>query len=375
MPPTEKLFEAEKSTMTAQALIDCDIHNELPSLKTLFPYLPDHWRDYISESAFVGPDANDYPKGAPTTARPGSQPPSGPPGSDLGLLREQVLDAWNVDFGILTNAYWVQSIHLEDLAADMATAINRWQVESWLDPEPRLRASLVVPSQNPQLAAEEIERFGGHPGFVQVIMPIRSLIPYGKRFYDPIFAAASKHGLAIGLHYGGAPGHAPTPAGWPSTYLEEYAGMAQVFQSQVMSLIFEGAFDRFPDLRVALIEGGFTWMPSLMWRMDKEWKGLRHNTPWVKQLPSEYVRNHIRMTVQPINAPPQQEYIVQIIEQLESDEMLLFSTDYPHWHFDANEEAWPIQLPDELTAKIMAENARAFYRLPVGVTRAGAVRE
>ncbi len=374
MPPTEKVFEAEKPTMTSHAVIDCDIHNELPSLKTLFPYLPDHWRDYISESAFVGPDANDYPKGAPTTARPGSQPPSGPPGSDLGLLREQVLDVWNVDFGILTNAYWVQSIHLEDLAADMATAINHWQVESWLDPESRLRASLVVPSQNPQLAAEEIERFGGHPGFVQVIMPIRSLIPYGKRFYDPIFAAAVKHGLAIGLHYGGAPGHAPTPAGWPSTYLEEYAGMAQVFQSQVMSLIFEGAFDRFPDLRVALIEGGFTWMPSLMWRMDKEWKGLRHNTPWVKQLPSEYVRNHIRMTVQPINAPPQQEYVVQIIEQLESDEMLLFSTDYPHWHFDANEEAWPIQLPDALTAKIMAENARAFYRLPVGVTRAGAVQ-
>lgn len=370
MPTTEKVFEAEKSAVTAHAVIDCDIHNELPSLKTLFPYLPDHWRDYVQESAFVGPDANDYPKGAPTTARAGSQPPSGPPGSDLGLLREQALDAWNMDFGILTNAYWVQSIHLEDLAADMATALNRWQIESWLDPEPRLRASLVVPSQNPLLAAEEIERFAGHPGFVQVIMPIRSLIPYGKRYYDPIFAAAVKHGLAIGLHYGGAPGHAPTPAGWPSTYLEEYAGMAQVFQSQVMSLIFEGAFDRFPDLRVALIEGGFTWMPSLMWRMDKEWKGLRHNTPWVKQLPSEYIRTHIRMTVQPINAPPQQEYVVQIIEQLESDDMLLFSTDYPHWHFDSNEEAWPIHLPDALTAKIMAENARAFYRLPGGAKRA-----
>lgn len=363
-PGNQALVSAD-SPLTAYSVIDCDVHNEVPSLQTLFPYLPDHWQDYIRESAFVGPDANDYPKGAPTTARPGSRPPNGPPGSDLGLMREQVLDAWHVDFAILTNAYWVQSIHLEDLAADMATAINQWQIDTWLDQEPRLRASLVVPSQNPVLAAREIERYGGHPGFVQVIMPVRSLIPYGKRYYDPIYEAATKYGLTVGIHYGGAPGHSPTPTGWPSTYLEEYAGMSQVFQSQVISLIFEGAFDRFSDLRVALIEGGFTWMPSLMWRIDKEWKGLRHNTPWVKQPPSDYMRAHIRLTVQPVHAPPQQDQLLQVIEQLESDEMLMFSTDYPHWHFDRNEEAWPVTLPHEQMAKIMAENARAFYRLPV----------
>jgi predicted TIM-barrel fold metal-dependent hydrolase len=366
--PDEQAAQKAKPDLTAYPIIDCDIHNEVPSLKTLLPYLPTHWQDYINESAFVGPDANDYPKNAPTTARPDSHPASGPPGSDLALMREQVLDAWNVDYGILTNSYWVQSVHLEDLAADLATAINQWQIDEWLSKEPRLRASLVVPSQNPVLAAREIERFADHPGFVQVIMPVRSLIPYGKRYYDPIFEAATKHGLVIGIHYGGAPGHAPTPTGWPSTYLEEYAGMAQVFQSQVMSLIFEGAFDRFPDMRVALIEGGFTWMPSLMWRMDKEWKGLRHNTPWVKQAPSEYIRQHIRMTIQPVNAPPQEEYLLHILEQLESDEMLMFSTDYPHWHFDANDEAWPVALPEASMEKLMAGNARAFYNLPASVT-------
>ena len=337
--PDAQAQDAATGTLRDYAIIDCDIHNEVPSLKTLLPYLPAHWQDYINESAFVGPDANDYPKNAPTTARPNSHPTSGPPGSDLTLLRQQVLDAWNVDYGILTNAYWVQSVHLEDLAADLATAINQWQIDEWLDKEPRLRASLVVPSQNPVLAAREIERWADHAGFVQVIMPVRSLIPYGKRFYDPIYEAANRNGLAIGIHYGGAPGHAPTPTGWPSTYIEEYAGMAQVFQSQVMSLIFEGAFDRFPDLRVAMIEGGFTWMPSLMWRMDKEWKGLRHNTPWVKRAPSAYLHEHLRLTVQPVNAPPQLEQLRQIIEQIESDEMLMFSTDYPHWHFDRDEEA------------------------------------
>jgi predicted TIM-barrel fold metal-dependent hydrolase len=256
----------------------------------------------------------------------------------------------------------VQSIHNPDLAAALSTAINQWQVDHWLDREPRLRAGLVVPSQVPQLGVEEIARFGDHPGFVQVVLPVRSLMPYGNRNWDPIFAAAVKHDLVVAIQYGGAPGLPSTPAGWPSTFVEEYAGMAQVFQSQVISLIIEGAFDRFPDLRVALIEGGFTWMPSLMWRIDKEWKGLRHNTPWVKRPPSDYMREHIRLTVQPVDAPPDPAQLGEIVAQMESDDMLIFGTDYPHHQFDTPEAAWPLTDP-ALARKVFYENAAAFYRL------------
>lgn len=345
-------------------VIDCDIHNEIPSLERLFPYLADHWCDYIRESAFTGPSANDYPRGAPTSARPGSIPEvDGPAGSTLQLVREQVLEPWATDVGILTCSYRVQSIKNEDMAADLATAINQWQLEMWLEPEPRLRGSLVVPSQSPPRAAAEVARLGGHPAFVQVTLPVRSYIPYGNRFYDPLYAAAVEHDLVIGIHFGGAPGHPPTPTGWPSTYLEEHAGMAQVFQSQVISMVIEGVFDRFPTLRVAMLEGGFIWMPSLMWRLDKEWKGLRSNTPWVKRPPSDYIRDHIRLSVQPIGTAPKQVYIEQTIDQLESDTMLMFATDYPHWHYDTDDEAWPFQLPEPLHSNIWSETARTWYRL------------
>jgi hypothetical protein len=100
-----------------------------------------------------------------------------------------------------------------------------------------------------------------------------------------------------------------------------------------------------------------------MWRFDKEWKGLRRETPWVKRLPSEYIREHIRLTIQPVDAPPDPKDLLRIIEQLDSEELLLFSTDYPHWHFDTPEEALPVALPASLAQKIFAENARAFYRL------------
>ena len=346
------------------AVIDCDIHNELPSLETLFPYLDDHWVDYIQTSEFNGPSANDYPGGVPTSARPGSVPvEGGPAGSALQLVQEQVLGPWNTEVGILNCTYRVQSIKNEDIAADIATALNRWQVDTWLDPEPRLRGSMVVPSQTPARAAEEIERRGNYPQFVQVSLPVRSYIPYGNRFYDPLYAAAVEHDLVIGIHFGGAPGHPPTPAGWPSTYLEEHAGMAQAFQSQVISMVIEGVFERFPTLRVSLIEGGFAWMPSLMWRLDKDWKGLRSNTPWVKRWPSEYMRDHLRLTVQPIGTLPDERYIAHVIDQMESDSMLMFATDYPHWHYDTNEEAWPVKLPEPLNSNIWSENARTWYRL------------
>ena len=285
------------------------------------------------------------------------------PTSDLALLRKHALDFWDVEYGILTCGYRVQSVHNEDLAAALASAVNDWQIEHWLDPEPRLRGSLIVPSQNPELAAREIERLGEHPGFVQVMLPARSQAPYGNRRYHPIYDAAVRHQLVVGIHYGGAPGLPPTSVGWPSTYLEEYVGMSQVFQAQVLSLVSEGVFDKFPDLRVALIETGVTWMPSLMWRFDKEWRGLRGLTPWVKQPPSAYIREHIRMTLQPIDAPPTAAELLQIVGQLDSEDMLMFSSDYPHWHFDTPEEAFPAQLPQSLTRKILSENAKAFYRL------------
>ena len=340
--------------MSEPTRIDCDIHNEIPELETLYPYLPDHWLDYCRESAFNGPDAADYPEGAPTTAREGSQPKP-----DLAEVQAQALQGVHV--GILNCAYRVQSVRNEDLAASLATAVNNWQVEHWLEKEPRLRASVVVPSHNPHLAAAEIERWGGHPGFVQVILPVRADAPYGNRRFDPIYAAAVRHDLVLGIHYGGAPGLPPTPTGWPSYFIEEYAGMAQIFQSQVISLICDGAFERFPSLRIALIEGGFTWLPSLMWRIDKEWKGLRHNTPWVRRRPSEYMRTHLRLTIQPLDAPPNPMHLAQILGQCDAEDLLLYASDYPHRH------DCPDILLDLLTAgqreKICSGNARAFYRL------------
>ena len=361
---TDTLTSSANAAATGQGVIDCDIHNVVPSVFALFPYLDQHWRETINQTLFKGAVDTIYPRGAPNTARPGSTPANGDPaGSDLSLLRTQVLDPLGVETGILSCAYSVDGLHHPDAAVALARAVNDWQIAEWLDKEPRLRASIVVPSQVPALAAAEIDRVGGHPGFVQVYLPVRSQHPYGSRLFHPMWEAIARHDLVAGLHFGGVPGNPPTPSGWPSYFLEEYAGMATVFQTQVVSIISEGVFDLFPTVRVALLESGFTWVPTFMWRFDREWKNLRRTVPWVKRPPSAYMREHVSLTIQPLDAPPDGRHLIQTIEHMGADRMLLYASDYPHLHLaDPDRELLP-DVPESLARRIRSENARAFYRL------------
>lgn len=153
--------------------------------------------------------------------------------------------------------------------------------------------------------------------------------------------------------------------------------MAQVFQSQLASVISEGVLDLFPTVRIALLESGFTWLPAFMWRFDKEWRNLRRLVPWVKRAPSEYIREHVRLTIQPLDAPPAWRDMERTIAQIDGDQMFLFATDYPHMHSTNPLETLLPQLPDALARKIRYENARDLYGLllPVGVDPSGRIEE
>ena len=85
----------------------------------------------------------------------------------------------------------------------------------WLAKDPRLRASIVVPMQAPELAVEEIERRAGDKRFVQVLVPAQGEMLLGRRHYWPIYQAAEKHDLPIAMHAGSV-SLAPTSIGWPS---------------------------------------------------------------------------------------------------------------------------------------------------------------
>jgi uncharacterized protein len=224
---------------------------------------------------------------------------------------------------------------------------------------------MIVPAEHSEQAVAEIERLAGHPGFVQVLLVARSAAPLGDRRYWKMYEAAARHDLPIGIHYGGGVRGVPiSSAGWPSFYLEDHAGMSAAFQAHVASLIFGGIFDRLPNLRIALIEGGFAWLPSLAWRMDTHWERFRAEVPQVRRRPSEYVREHFWMTTQPMEEPHRPADLHKVFEHLGGTDKVMFSTDYPHWDFDHPAHAFQVRLPAAQRDNIYTENARAFYKLP-----------
>lgn len=348
--------------MSDAFIIDTDVHVNPASVEVLFPYLAENWREYITQSAFKGPTDNYYPISMPTSARPGTKPKNGVPGSNFALLRKQALESRNVERAILSCAYAVDGIHNPDAAAAIAAATNDWLADEWLNKDARLRAALVAPNKQPEMAAKEIDRMGSHPGFVSVFLPVHSEALYGNRRYYPIYEAAARHNLVVGIHYGGAPGNPPTPSGFPSYYVEDYVDMSTIFQSQVLNLIAEGVFDRFPTLRMTLVESGVTWLPAWLWRIDKEWKGLRREIPWSRRLPSEYIREHIRLTSAPLDVAPDEHQTLEVFDQFDAENMLMYASDYPHWHDERDGDALPSGLTPLARQRILRDNALAWYR-------------
>ena len=350
-----------KPSIFGPPAIDCDVHIAVPSMRVLMPYLDAYWYDSFTDRAIdrISFTMTGASPDAPVAARPDWRPKAGQPGSDLALLQDKALDGFGSSLAIAHCIFGGVALHSVDMAAVICRAVNDWVRECWLDKEPRLRASILVPQTAPDLAAAEIERVADDRRFVQVLMLAGGKELLGKRSHWPIYAAAQRHGLSIGVHAGSLYHH-PMAEAFGSYQVEDYVAQAFAFESQVLSIVAEGAPQKFPDLKFVFLESGVTWLPACLWRFDKTWRGVRKETPWVKRPPSDIVRDYIRLTIQPFDAPDPGNALENFVDQMGSDEMLLFSTDYPHWHYDGS-DALPAAANSSLARKILCDNPLATY--------------
>ncbi|MBT8400891.1 MAG: amidohydrolase [Rhodothermia bacterium] len=348
-------------------IIDCDVHVRWRSLEDLAEHLEEPWRSRLLQKRIVHPH-NGYPNPIATARRDASPPEGGSPGSSPAFLAKDLLDRYNMSHAILigeSSQLNISNMVNADAATALASAYNDWLVTTWLSFDSRLLGSAFAATQDPIAAAREIDRIGSHPQIIQIALGSGARMPYGQRFFYPIFEAAERNNLAIAIHpftEGSLIANPPTAAGYPSHYIEYHTCITGSIQAHLASLVFEGVFERFPRLRVVIVEAGVAWIAPFVWRMDREWKSLRIEVPWVKRRPSEYVNEHVRFTTQPLDEPDNPDHLVQIIGMLSSPELLMFSSDYPHWDFD-NPERVLERFPDDVQDQIFFENAQRFYQL------------
>ena len=369
-PPDDgRILTAEApgtASRTKLKLIDCDVHHALRSTKDLYPYLATRWHNHLDSYGTRAPvpflASSPYPKTAPALSRTDSWPPNGgPPGSDLGFLQEQLLDRYNIEFGML-HLLSPQGMDQrnQDLGAALCRAINTWVVEHWTSRDKRLKAAIMVPGEDAAASVAEIEHWAGHPDFAQVSLTTHTIEPLGRRRYWPIYEAAQRHSLPIGLHSSGQNGHAVTGTGWCSYYVEEQHNVALSQQNMAISMVVEGVFERFPGLKVVIVEAGLAWVPSVAWRLDQHWARMKDEVPHLTKKPSDYLRKHLWYTTQPSDEPERPDFLRQTIDWLGWDRVL-FATDYPHWDMDNPGHSIKMRMSEAEQLMIYNANARAVY--------------
>jgi predicted TIM-barrel fold metal-dependent hydrolase len=158
-------------------------------------------------------------------------------------------------------------------------------------------------------------------------------------------------------------GNRPTPSGGPSYYLEEHNDYAAMNFPLVASYIFEGVLDRFPDLKIVLIELGWSWAVPLAWRLDAAYRVLGDEVPHLQKKPSEYLRDHFWFGTQPMEEPEEGRHLDEVFDafyDMGLGDHLMYASDYPHWDFDEPASV-PANLSLEQRAAVLGGTASKLY--------------
>lgn len=356
------MTEALAATELAVATIDCAAHPQVRFQHDIREYMREPYRS----KPFPGPDRYFYPNPVGDYL-PSARPEEGLPGSDPALLQRQLFDEAGVDFAILLPL--LRGLLPEvDLSAALCAATNDWLAETWLskyNQHGRFRGTIRVSPLDPEQAVREIERWAGHPHFVQIAVPMQSQHPYGQRQFFPIWETAAKYGLPVAIHAddGASVDFWPTPTGYFAHFIEYSSYYPLNFLYHLMSFLAEGVFDRLENLKVVFADGANDMLPPLVWRLDKDWRPTRHEMPWLRRMPSEYLRDHVRFCAHRLEGPRDPAKLTRWLEIADAGHLLLFASNYPRWdYFDARQAF--LGTPAELRQRIMVENARELYGLP-----------
>ncbi len=114
-----------------------------------------------------------------------------------------------------------------------------------------------------------------------------------------------------------------------------------------------------------LMECGFAWLSPLLWRFDKDRRGVWREVPWIGRPPSEYVNEHLRATTAPAHLPQDPVAVDQLLRMMDAPSLLAYASDYPHDHGDGFSVLLD-RLDERDRSTVLVGNAAALYGLAGG---------
>ncbi|HTE84207.1 MAG TPA: amidohydrolase family protein [Dehalococcoidia bacterium] len=282
----------------------------------------------------------------------------------------EAMDVEGIDLAVLFRTLPVNCAdsYEPEFAAALCRAWNDW-ITDFRQADPlRMGAACLLSLHDPELAAAELRRCVEELGMVAAQMmpnPVN-----GRHLNDPscdvLWAEAQRLNVPICFH--------PAPNNYaeahfvnryltmPSTTLAGSLNNPVELMGAIGAMTAGGVLDRFPNLRVAFLEGNCSWLPWLLWRLDEFWE-MCHSGESVKlnALPSEYFLRQCFISVE-----PEEHYVDWVIEKL-GDDILVFSTDYPHSDSrfpEATNGLLELPISDSSKHKILWDNCARLYGVP-----------
>ncbi|HZQ86051.1 MAG TPA: amidohydrolase family protein [Acidimicrobiales bacterium] len=251
-----------------------------------------------------------------------------------------------------------------ELGLAVTRAWNDWLYEAWYSPYPERIIPLgITYLSDPEVGAEEIRRNAAR-GFTSITLPERPhRIGYPSlysAYWDPIVQACAETGTVISLHVGSSGMYDFPPDG---PFLQLGATLfGQLSLTACAEWLWSGYPVRFPDLKIAMSEGGIGWVAMLLDRLDNVVDRSGYGMGWDER-PADVMRRNFWFCTIDDPSTIDTRYAIGV-------ENIMAETDYPHgdgtWP-DTQAvlaEAWGHLPPAEMRA-ICCENAAALYRHPL----------
>lgn len=262
------------------------------------------------------------------------------------------------------------------LKNELTRAYNDYVVDNVIDPENDVYATLLIQHWDSRAALEEIERLGDHDGFVGVQSFYGPHNLLGETEFDPVWDVATSLNLPLVLHGIGFHSSTTLQGNSKHSYLEAF-GLEWPFDAManVANMVCGGIFDKFPEMKVVIQEGGIGWISFLAHRLDEMYQTnaeevrlterlVELDQVYLDKMPSEYIFENFRYTTQPISLPKAPKYAEAMLDMCRADSTLLFSTDFPHNTIDVVN--WVYENPaidDSRRHRILSGNAEDVFPL------------
>jgi predicted TIM-barrel fold metal-dependent hydrolase len=280
------------------------------------------------------------------------------------------LDEFDIDYGILNPTVMVAlpTVNNTQAAAALTDGFNQWVYETFASESDRLYMPVLVPGQDPEFAAREIEKWADEDQVLAVqVGATGHRFPVSHQWWDPIYEAAETHDLPV-MYHSSFPsiGHGfPLQHRWHELFAEDKViSHPYSHMWNITKLIYEGIPEKYPDLTFVFQEAGIGWIPYWRMRLDRFYLAMGEEMPALNKLPSNYIDDRFYFTTQPVgHSDHNPDYLSRMVE-LASPENLMYSADIPHSDFDTPEELFtPIKsdLPAEQVRGIMGETALEVF--------------